>query len=99
MTNEYFQHTAEFAKKIHEPLQALTDLNVKTWQECMYAPHLDLTNLKKPEDLFAQQVALGVASGRKALEYMKKAIDILEDSMNGLVQEAKPKKGNKSTEH
>ena len=77
------------AKKAQEPLQAIAELNAKTFQDLTYMKPEELAHVKKPEELLAKQIELAVANGHKALDYMQKSFQILEKAMLSLVQETK----------
>ena len=80
MNQDYFSKFSDMAKKAQEPLQAIAELNAKTFQDLTYM---------KPEELLAKQIELAVANGHKALDYMQKSFQILEKAMLSLVQETK----------
>ena len=96
MNQEYFQKISDMAKKAQEPFQAIAELNVKTLQSFSYIKPEELTNLKKPEDFLEKQVALAVANGHKALDYLQQSFQIMEKAMLSMVQETKAQadKGN-----
>ena len=84
-----FEKWGAVAKKIHEPLQAMAELNVKTLQgmNCLKAE--DLLQAKKPEELLEKQINLAVENGHKVLDYMQKSFQIVEKSMLEIVHAAK----------
>ncbi|WP_231950621.1 phasin family protein [Legionella spiritensis] len=79
------------AKKLQEPIQELTELNVKTIQGLTYLKPEELTKLKKPEELFEKQINLAVENGHKALDYMQKSLQIIEKALLSFAQEVKTK--------
>ena len=91
MNQDYFAKFSDMAKKAQEPLQALAELNVKTFQGLSSMKPDELTNIKKPEELLEKQIELAVANGRKALDYLEKSFEIFEKTMLSFVQETKCK--------
>ncbi|ASQ44929.1 phasin family protein [Legionella clemsonensis] len=91
MTQAYFENWSDIAKKIQEPFQALTELNVKTLQSLSYLKPDELANTKKPEELLEKQIHLAIENGHKALDYLQKSFQIMEKTMLSLVQEVKNK--------
>lgn len=89
MNQHNFERLSEVAKKLQEPLKAITELNVKTIQNIAYIKPEELTAIKKPEELLEKQINLAVENGHKALDYMQKSFQIFEKAMLGLVDEAK----------
>jgi hypothetical protein len=91
MNQASFEKWSEMAKKVQEPFQAITELNVKTLQGLTYLKPEELASLKKPEELLEKQINLAVENGHKALDYMQKSFQIFEKAMLSLVQEVKSK--------
>lgn len=89
MNQPNFEKWTEMAKKLQEPFHAIAELNVKTLQDISYLKPEELIHIKKPEELLEKQVTLAVENGHKALDYMQKSFDIIEQAMKGLVQESK----------
>lgn len=89
MNQPNFEKWTEMAKKLQEPFQALTELNVKTLQGLHYIKPEELATLKKPEELIEKQINLAIENGHKALDYMQQSFQIIEKAMLGFVQEAK----------
>lgn len=73
-----FEKWTDMAKKMQEPFQAIADLNVKTLRDLSY---LKPEDLKKPEELFEKQMHVAMENGHKALEYMQKSFQIIEEAM------------------
>jgi hypothetical protein len=95
--NQYnFEKWSEMAKKIQEPFQAIAELNVRTLQGLTYLKPDDLAQVKKPEDALEKQIQLMIENGHKALDYMQKSFQIYENSLLGLVHEAKKATDKKS---
>lgn len=91
MNQEYFSKFSEMAKKAQEPLQAMAELNVKTFQNLTYMKPEELSNIKKPEELLEKQLELAVTNGHKALDYMQKSFQIFEKAMLSCIQDVKAK--------
>jgi hypothetical protein len=91
MNQDYFAKFSDMAKKVQEPLQAMAELNVKTFQDMSSMRPEQLTNIKKPEDFLEKQIELAVTNGRKALDYLEKSFEIFEKTMLSLAQETKSK--------
>lgn len=89
MNQPNFEKWSEMAKKIQEPIQAITELNIKTLQGLTYLKPEELAHVKKPEEVLEKQIELAVENGHKALDYMQKSFQIIEKAMLSLVQEAK----------
>ncbi|STX30013.1 Phasin protein [Legionella beliardensis] len=89
MNHAYFERWTELAKKAQEPIQAMTELNVKTLQSINYLKPEELAKIKKPEEFLEKQIGLAVANGHKALDYMQKSFEIFEKAMLSAVQEVK----------
>jgi len=89
MQYQNYEKWSEVAKRMQEPFQAMTELNIKTLQGLDYLKPEDLTHIKKPEELFEKQVNVLVQNGHKTLDYMQKSFQILEKAMMGFVQESK----------
>ena len=81
MNQPNFDKWSEMAKKLQEPFQAIADLNMKTLNSLDYLKPEELAHLKKPEELIEKQVNLAVENGHKALDYMQKSFQILEQAM------------------
>lgn len=88
-TQQNFERWAEMARKLQEPFQAITELNVKTLQGITYIKPEELAAIKKPDELLEKQINLVVANGHKALDYLQQSFQIIEKAMLGIVQEAK----------
>lgn len=91
MNKEYLDKWSELTKNAQAPFQAIAELNVKTLQGFEYLKPEDLTNLKKPEELLEKQINLAVENGHKALDYMQKSFQIMEDAMKTAAKEVKEK--------
>lgn len=91
MNKEYLDKWSELTKKAQAPFQAIAELNVKTLQGFNYLKPEDLTNVKKPEELLEKQINLAVENGHKALDYMQKSFQIIEDAMQIAAKEIKEK--------
>lgn len=91
MNKEYLDKWTELSKKVQAPFQAIAELNVKTLQGFSYLKPEDLTNLKKPEELLEKQINLAVENGHKALDYMQKSFQIMEEAMLSVAKEVKDK--------
>lgn len=89
MTQDYFTKFSDMAKKAQEPLQAITELNIKTLQGLNYLKPDEFATLKKPEELLEKQIELAVANGHKTLDYMQKSFQIIEKAMLSFAQETK----------
>ena len=93
--NQHFEQWSNVAKKLQEPLQAITELNIKTLQGLNYLKAEEVAKIKKPEELLEKQVNVVVANGHKAVDYMQKSFQILEKTMLSFVEEAKKVAGDK----
>ena len=91
MNQDYFTTFSDIAKKVQEPLQAMTELNVKTLQGLDYLKPDELTSIKKPDELLEKQIGLAITNGHKALDYMQKSFQIMEKAMLSMMQETKKK--------
>ena len=89
MSQQNFEKWSEMAKKLQEPFQAIVELNTKTLQGFSYIKPEELAGIKKPEELLEKQVNLAVENGHKAIDYMQKSFQIIENAMRGIVQETK----------
>jgi S-adenosylhomocysteine hydrolase len=78
MNQEYYAKFTDMAKRAQEPLQAWTELNVKTLQGLNYIKPEEFSSIKKPEELIEKQVELVVENGLKTLSYMQETLKILE---------------------
>lgn len=88
MNQQYYDRFTDFAKKVQEPIQAITELNVKTLQGLHYLKPEELTRIK-PDELIEKQVHLAVENGHIALDYMQKSFKIVEKVMLDLVKDTK----------
>lgn len=91
MNQAYFEKWSELAKKMQEPVQAITELNLRTLKNLSYIKPEELVHLKKPEELFEKQVNLAVENGHKALDYMEEYVRIMEKVALGFIKEVKAK--------
>lgn len=91
MNQVYFERWTELAKKAQTPFQALAELNIKTLQEMSYIKPEEMAQVKKPEEFFEQQIRVAVDNGHRALDYMQKFSQIMENAMLSAVQEVKEK--------
>lgn len=89
MQYQNYDQWNELAKKVQEPFQAMTELNLKTLQSLNYLKPEELTCVKNPEELIEKQINLAVENGHKALDYMQESFKIFENTMSGLVRESK----------
>lgn len=89
MNKEYLDKWTELAKKAQAPFQAIAELNVRTLQGLTYLKPEELTNLKKPEELLEKQINLAVENGHKALDYMQKSFDIMEEALLNVAKDVK----------
>ncbi|WP_131783339.1 hypothetical protein, partial [Legionella gresilensis] len=80
MNQEYFQRLTQIIKNVQRPLQAITELNIKTMRNLSYLKPDELVRIK-PEDLFEKQVNLAIENGHKTLDYMQKTFEIIEDAV------------------
>ena len=87
--NQPFEKLSEMASRLQAPIQALTELNVKTIQGLTFIKPDDLTNLKKPEQLIEKQISAAVENGHKTLDYVQQSFEILEKAMLSFVQDVK----------
>lgn len=92
MNQPNFEKWSELGKKVQEPLQAFTELNVKTLQGMHCIKPEELASIKSPEDLFEKQINLAVENGHKALDYMQKSFHIYEKAMLSMLADVKDKK-------
>jgi hypothetical protein len=84
-----FDQLGDIAKKVQQPIQALAELNVKTLQTMTYLKPEELTQLKKPEDLFEKQINMVLENGHKTIDYMQKSFQIMEEAMKSFVLDVK----------
>lgn len=89
MNQEYFNKFSDSARKAHEPLQAMIELNVKTLQNLTYLKPEELAGVKKPEEMLEKQIELVVANGHKALDYLQQSFQIYEKAMQSFLQATK----------
>ncbi len=89
MNKEIFEKWSDMAKKVQEPILAITELNVKTLQNFQFLKPEDLSKVKKPEELFEKQLNLAVENSHKALDYVQKSYEIMEKAILAYVDEAK----------
>lgn len=89
MQYQNYEQWNEMAKRLQEPFQSMTELNIKTLKGLNYLKPEDFAHIKKPEELLEKQVDVLVENGHKGLDYMQQAFEILERAMLGLVQESK----------
>lgn len=89
MQYQNYDQWSELAKKIQEPFQAITELNLKTLQSFNYLKPEELTCGKNPEELIEKQINLAVENGHKTLDYMQESFKIFEHAMIGFVKESK----------
>jgi len=93
MNQAYYEQLNDFTKQMQEPFKSLSELNVKTLQEFNFLKPEDFTKIKKPEELVEKQIKYAIENGHRALDYMQKSFEILEETMLSFIKEAK-----KSTE-
>lgn len=89
MTRDYFEHWSGVAKKIQEPIQELSELQVKAIQNLKYMKPEEIAKVKKPEELVEKQIQLAIENGHNALDYMQKSFNIIEKTMLALVEDFK----------
>lgn len=88
MNTEFkLQDLTEMAKKLHEPVQALLELNVKTVQELSYLKPEEIALIKKPQELVEKQFQMAIENGRKGLDYLQKSFQIMEKTWLGVSKE------------
>ncbi len=89
MQYQNYEKWSDLAKKMQEPFQAIAELNVKTLQSLNYLKPDELSRIKNPEEFVEKQVNLAVDNGHKALDYMRKSFDIVENTLLSFVKESK----------
>lgn len=89
MYQQSYEKLGDMARKIQEPFQAITELNIKTLQGLNYLKPEELAQIKKPEEFFEKQMKVAAENGQKTVEYMQKSFQILEKAMAGFMQDAK----------
>ena len=87
--NQPFEKLSEMASRLQAPIQALTELNVKTIQGLTFIKPEDLSNLKNPEQLIEKQISAAVENGHKTLDYVQQSFEIIEKAMLSFVQDVK----------
>ncbi len=91
MNQEFVEKWSEIAKNAQQPFQKLAELNVKTIQGLSYVKPDDLTNIRNPEELAEKNLNVMIQNGHKLLDYMQQSFQLFEQSMVGLLKEAKKK--------
>ncbi|MFC3907669.1 hypothetical protein ACFORL_01065 [Legionella dresdenensis] len=81
MSQQFLERWTEFARNVQKPIQAMTELQLKTLQNISYVKPDELSQLKKPELLLEKQVTVLIENGHKALDFVQKSFEILENSM------------------
>lgn len=89
MNQEYFEKISDAVKKTHEPIQAMAELTMKTLQSYSYIKPEEFSNIKKPEEFIEKQLEIAVANGHKALDYLQKSFQIIEQVMLSFAKETK----------
>lgn len=89
MNNDYLEKWTDMVKKVQEPLQAMTELNIKTLQNLAYLKPEEVAQLKKPEDFLETQVQVFVKNSHKALDHLQKSFQIMEKAALSLVEKSK----------
>ncbi|MBA2657613.1 MAG: phasin family protein [Tatlockia sp.] len=87
--NQPFEKWTELTRKMQAPLQAMTELNVKTIQGLTYLKPDEIAKVKKPEELLEKHLSLAVENGHKALDYLQKSFEIYEKAVLSFVQDVK----------
>lgn len=85
-----FKKFNDVAKKIQAPFQEMAELNVKTLQAFnsnYINSQPELTQINKPEDIWAKQINWAVENSHKTLDYLQKAFEIVEKAFFSLAQE------------
>jgi len=90
MNQEQFTQFSDMAKKVQEPLKAMTELNVRTLQSMAYLKPNDWTNIK-PQELLEKQLSVTLTNGHKMLDYMQESYEIFEKTMLSCAREVKSK--------
>lgn len=80
---------SDVTKRMQQPFQAMTELNIRTLQNLNYLKPEDLTQIKKPEELFEKQMDVFVQNGHKTLDYMQQSFQIFEKAMVEFIQDSK----------
>lgn len=99
MNQASFEKWSSMAKRVHEPFQAIAELNVRTLQGMSYLKPDELTHCKKPEELVEKQINLFIENGHKTLDYMQKSFQIIEKSMFSFADESIHKMNSKKHRH
>lgn len=86
MNNAYIEKWSELSKSLHEPWQAMMQLNLETLQNMELLKAEQLINIKKPELLLEKQIELAISNGHKAVDYMQKSLAIFEKTMGTLTE-------------
>lgn len=87
MNYQNFERWTELTKKVQEPIQAITELNIRTLQSLSYLKPEELTHIKRPEEVLEKQINLVVENSHKALDYMQQSFLIMEKALLGLGKE------------
>lgn len=88
MSKPYYEQYETLMKKIHEPFQAIAELNIKTLQGLSMVKPQDFAGIKEPGELLQKNLEVALANGQKALDHMQQTFDILEKTMLSISREA-----------
>ena len=91
MSKQYFEQYETLMKKIHEPFQAIAELNIKTLQGLSMVKPQDLAGIKEPGELIQKNLENALANGQKALDYLQETFNILEKTVLSVTKEARVK--------
>ncbi len=78
MQSEFTENLSKLCQCVSKPMMDLTQLNISTLSNVTKNTHSfeELTQAKKPEDIFAAQIKLANAANLEVTKYIQKAMEI-----------------------
>lgn len=64
--------------QFRNPIQEITELNLRTIQNFSYVKPDEWAQLKRPEEIFDKHMEVFIENGHKALDYLQEASHLLE---------------------
>lgn len=88
MYEDYVKNLTLLVNQIQQPMQELMELNARTWQNFTYLKPEELTQVRKPDELFKKQMESMIANSHRTLDYMLQSFQIFENALESVSAEA-----------
>lgn len=88
MNQQYLNQLEEMTRHMQRPLQELINLNLQTWKELKLLKSDEITQFKKPEELWEKQVSMVIENGHLAINYLRESLELFNRLLLSLSQDS-----------